>query len=221
MAHAPRACPCRYLNQKRAKLLVSAHVRGQRLPSLAAGNRAEPMLRTAGGMAPHVELGCSTARAWGVDSPAQLAPRLLADWWRLFGAQGYLLTWRDGRAYVVLKQQGVQQQQPQQQRPGGQPLQEQQALLRALWQAAWLEAHYPAAAAAQRQGGGDDPLALLQAAQDAAAVQFEGFLQEAAAAGWRPDQVVLRAGDYRLAQDGGVSGAAGAGSDSDLADLDA
>lgn len=207
---------CRYLNQKRAKLLVAAHVRGQPLPTVSQGNQQEPFFATAADMAPHIQLGCSLAEAWGVAGPAQLKPEVLTPWWRLYEKEGYLLTWREGRAYVVLKEDVL---------VGGLGRhQRQQVLLRALWQAAWLDAH-----AAQWEGGahtqhgqqqpqheliGDvqdgvnhhqqkqqqQRRALLQASLQAVDQQFDSFVKEAEAAGWKAEQLVLRVGASRVQQ---------------------
>jgi hypothetical protein len=88
-------------------------------------------------------------------------------------------------------------------------------LLRALWQAAWLDAHANAYAQQQQQqqhslnDAGQQQkqqqqqqqgLALLQASLQAVEQQFESFLQEAHAAGWRADQLVVRVGTSRLQQ---------------------
>jgi hypothetical protein len=109
---------------------------------------------------------------------------------------------------------------------GGQQQQQQrQVLLRALWQAAWLDAHSKGALPQQQQhvgaslhqGGGmqqqhyqqhsgmqhqgqqQEQLALLQASLEAMRAEFDGFVSSARALGWVTDQVVLKVGGSRVA----------------------
>jgi hypothetical protein len=183
------------------------------------------MLSTAADMVPRAHLGCSVAQAWGVDSPARLQPQQLAAWWGLYEREGYLLTWRAGHAYVVVKQQQQQQQQQQQAQQG-----EAQVLLRALWQAAWLDAHSQPLVQQHARNGNDqqpqqqDELGLLLASLEALQQQYDGFVEAARATGWRTDQVVLRAGPHRLQAYSGAGGGVGAVASSsdgeELADLD-
>jgi len=197
---------CRYLNQKRAKLLVCAAVRGQPLPAIPQANQQEPLFATAADMAPHITLGCSLTEAWGV-----LQPELLQPWWQLYEGEGYLLTWREGRAAVVIKEEGGNGQQ-----------QQQVVLLRALWQAAWLEAHadkdwqvlqHQQQEAQWSHNGQGLPLErqqqeqqqrqhllLLQASLQALDKEFGGFIRDAQAAGWRTEQLVLKVGSSRVQQ---------------------
>jgi hypothetical protein len=159
----------------------------------------------------------------GQQQQQQLLPELLAPWWALYEKEGYLLSWRDGRAAVVLKEgQGVGKFGSSSNSIAGG-----QVLLRALWQAAWLDAH--AGKHHQQQhhhqqqqqhgehstglngvGGqeslsgeqlrGQQDLVLLQKSLQAVDQQFGSFIQEAEAAGWRTDQLVLKVGPSRVQQ---------------------
>eukprot|EP00882_Tetradesmus_deserticola_P033266 GHRQ01037983.1.p1 GENE.GHRQ01037983.1~~GHRQ01037983.1.p1 ORF type:complete len:195 (+),score=68.17 GHRQ01037983.1:154-738(+) len=177
----------RYLNQKRAGLLVRAHVRGRAVPSIAACNQMEPLLLPASAMQPAITFGCSLEQAWGCDV-AQLQPQQLADWVQLYEQQGYLLVWREGHAYVVIKQDCKQLQ---------------QALLRAIWQAAWLDSNtvatqQPLQQQQQRQQQQCSNTALLKSSLDALDGQFGEFLQEAHGLGWNTDVGVFRVGKTRV-----------------------
>jgi hypothetical protein len=214
-----RAVPCcvlcRYLNQKRAKLLVCAHVRGQPLPSIPTANTQEPFFSSAADLAPHITLGCSLAQAWTVAEPGALQPDVLLAWWRLYEGEGYLLTWQGGRAAVVVKEGwvGGDRQQGGVGGKGGQQQQQQrQVLLRALWQAAWLDAHLKGALPQQQQHyqqqdsmqqhghtQQQEQLALLRASLEAMHAEFDGFVSSAQAVGWVTDQVVLKVGSSRVA----------------------
>jgi hypothetical protein len=177
----------RYLNQKRASLLVCSHVRGQRLPSIAECNQQEPMLLPVSAMQPAITFGCSLEQAWGCDV-AQLQPQQLAEWVQLHEQQGYLLVWRERHAYVVVKQDCRQLQ---------------QALLQAIWQAAWLEANNVAAQHQQSQQQQQQQqhlgsFGLLKASLDAVQGRFGEFLQEAHSLGWNTEFGVFRVGRARV-----------------------
>jgi hypothetical protein len=111
---------------------------------------------------------------------------------------------------------------------GAQQQQQRQVLLRALWQAAWLDAHFKGALPPQQQqhvgtmqqdgnmqqqqqhyqhqGGMQqwdqqrEQLALLRASLEAMRTEFDGFVSSAQAVGWVTDQVVLKVGSSRVAQ---------------------
>jgi hypothetical protein len=151
----------------------------------------------------------------------QLLPELLAPWWALYEKEGYLLSWRDGRAAVVLKEgQGVGKFGSSSNSAAGG-----QVLLRALWQAAWLDAHAgkhqqhqhhqqqqhgehsKGSNGLNEQGSlsgeqlqGQQDLVLLQKSLQAVDQHFGSFIQEAEAAGWRTDQLVLKVGPSRVQQ---------------------
>ena len=117
------------LNLKRAALLVTAHVAGRPLPDVATANQLEPMLVSSAQVTPRVTFGVSVEEAWGpwwggagvgVEGDDG---EVLREWCEMFEGEGYWMVWRGGRGYVVLEE-------------GFRP----QVLLRALWQAAWLEA---------------------------------------------------------------------------------
>eukprot|EP00775_Hariotina_reticulata_P012982 gene12982-13111_t len=152
------------LNQKRASLLVAASVRALPLPTVAEGNRQEPMLLPTSAVRPHVTFGCSLQEAWGGDV-SSLQSGLLQAWLEIFRQEEHLLVWRQGHAYVVLKQ-GSQQ----------------GALLRALWQAAWLDADVNSSA--DVNGPLLCNLQLMQSSVAALQRQFAEFDEEAKSKGW-------------------------------------
>jgi hypothetical protein len=176
----------RYLNQKRASLLVAAHVRGQRLPNIAECNQQEPMLLPVSAMQPAITFGCSLEQAWGCDI-AHVQPQQLAHWVQLYEQQGYLLVWRERHAYVVIKQDCGQLQ---------------HALLQAIWQAAWLDANNVAVQQHQQhqqiQQQDLGSFGWLKASLDAVQGQFGEFLQEAHSLGWNTEFGVFRVGRARV-----------------------
>jgi len=152
------------LSHKRACMLASQHVAGQALDGVAACNAREPLLAAAAEVSPRLRLGVGVAEAraaCGGDERA-LRRRLalhVGEQHALVPAAAF-----GGLALVLL-------------RPGCGP----RGALRAVWQAAWLQAH--------RGGGGaaDDDDALLAASVAALRERFGGFEAEAAAAGWALD----------------------------------
>mmetsp|Transcript_24665 Transcript_24665/g.53861 ORF Transcript_24665/g.53861 Transcript_24665/m.53861 type:complete len:108 (+) Transcript_24665:3-326(+) len=104
-----------------------------------------------------------------------------------------MLTWRGGRAHVVLTQQAGSQD-----------------VLRAAWQAAWL--HEQGQGGMQHVGalnpdrsrshegheGHDAELALLGSSVAAMRVGFPAFEKEATALGWKMDVLTLHLGEYRV-----------------------
>ncbi|KAK9805694.1 hypothetical protein WJX72_012310 [[Myrmecia] bisecta] len=164
--------PC--INQKRACALVNAHVRGERLPGIAEANQAEPILRLPSQMRPSVKMGASIAEVFG-DSPS---PQELQPLLETLGPalqqqrEQYLLLWREGRGLVLLRESAKPQD-----------------LLRAMWQAAWLD-HCGIQTATSA-----DVAASIEALQH----QFPDFLMQAEAAGWNTQDVVIRSGSSRIA----------------------
>lgn len=108
------------LSHKRALALVKAHVAGQDLPSVEVANKEEDMLVAAALLSPQVVPGCSLEEAFGGPPTAEL----LSSYLDLYQREGYLLVRRGGVAYVVLKDEVSAE-----------------VLLRAFWQAAWLDQH--------------------------------------------------------------------------------
>lgn len=153
------------------------------------------MLLPVSSMQPQVVFGCSVAQAWGVETVGELEAETLQDWIRVYDKEGYLLVWREGQSFVVVKQ-------------GCDP---QQVLLRALWQAAWLEAHASEIGAGSKAAGyqnlssrvptghnSSSGVELLCASVEAMGQQYGEFVLQAQAAGWDTDNLVSKVGTYRL-----------------------
>eukprot|EP00878_Enallax_costatus_P007114 GHUV01007456.1.p1 GENE.GHUV01007456.1~~GHUV01007456.1.p1 ORF type:complete len:570 (+),score=144.92 GHUV01007456.1:464-2173(+) len=203
------------LNQKRASILAHAHVRGRPLPSVADGNKQEPMLLPASAMQPCVQFGCSVAQAWGVRSVNELDPRVLNAWVGVHQHEGYLLVWRDCQGFVVLKQ----------------GCDVQKVLLRAMWQAAWLESNCRGQVGHSVWGGSSSTAGLvsqqlqssagreglgvvgngtghggasvesLQASLAALKQHYNDFVAEAQSVGWKTDSLVFKVGSTRVQVD--------------------
>ncbi|KAI8463307.1 MAG: vitamin B6 photo-protection and homoeostasis-domain-containing protein [Monoraphidium minutum] len=179
------------LNQKRACALAAAHVaavaaqshggggggafgseaagaelvegpRPAALPGVADVNAAEPMLAPATSVRPRVRLGCTLQQAWGGEPDGAG----LAAWLALYEGEDYALAWRGGTAWVAVKQ-------------GATP----RDLLRAVWQAAWLDAAAGDGGASGATVGPGDA-ALLRDSLAAAQQRSAGFLASLSAAGW-------------------------------------
>jgi hypothetical protein len=181
------------LNQKRACALAAAHaaaVAGAAgdgpdvvpLPGVDEANAAEPMLVPAGSVRPRMQLGCSLQQAWGAALGSSsgssgggggggvsgglltgVDDALLSQWVELFEGEPYLLVFREGVAWVVVKQGASSRD-----------------LLRAVWQAAWLDRRQP-------PGGQHtlaDSMTHLRESLAAARLHHAGFLASLSAAGW-------------------------------------
>jgi hypothetical protein len=168
------------LNQKRASLLVAASVKGMALPTVAEGNRQEPMLLPTSAMRPQVTFGCSLQEAWGGPVSA-LQPGVLQAWLEIFEEEEHLLVWRQGHAYVVLKQ-GSQQ----------------GALLRALWQAAWLDGQLQNSSSHDSDVPQLCDLQLMQSSTAALQRHFADFDKDAQCKGWHTETLVFRVGACRV-----------------------
>ncbi|GIL51565.1 hypothetical protein Vafri_7534 [Volvox africanus] len=107
------------LSTKRAALLAAASVRGRALPGVAEANEEESVFADPWEVQPRVRLGVSAAEAFGGTLPS---PRVLQAYVDAYGGEGYVLVWREGTANVLLKEGH-----------------EQTDLVRAVWQAAWLD----------------------------------------------------------------------------------
>ncbi|RMZ53529.1 hypothetical protein APUTEX25_003351 [Auxenochlorella protothecoides] len=145
-------------NRKRAAALVAAHICEGRVPAIREVNRGESALALPPG---DVALGCTLGEALAAG-----AGRDLAALCATYSAEAYLLTRHSGRCWVVLRQ-----------RAGAHDA------LRALWQAAWLEAH-----------PGEGEAAGLRAMQAA----FPDFQRQAEAQGWVLGDSLLGQGPTRL-----------------------
>lgn len=193
------------LSRKRALLLASDHVQGLPLRGVAALNADEPLATPAWMMRPGVTVGCSVREAFGGQLPSGV---VLEQYLQMYRGERYVLVWRDGAAWVILKQGPVG------------PLD----LLRAHWQAAWLHQHMHPDVDLQGRGGGGNGTAVSSAAHAARAgttsdgaeghfgaapealaasvgalhERFDAFLSEGASRGWRMDTLQLRLGPLRL-----------------------
>eukprot|EP00899_Mesostigma_viride_P028488 jgi/Mesvir1/8824/Mv02725-RA.1 len=111
------------LNMRRAVMVVSQHVKEGRVSTPKHVNHEEPFLMGVGFLRPQVHLGVTLEQALGGDLTTAGALGLgdMVEWTSIFRNEKYLLVWRDGRAWVVLKEGAVDKD-----------------ILRALWQASWI-----------------------------------------------------------------------------------
>lgn len=186
--------PC--LPQKRLASLALAAAAGRPLPGVDAANAAEPMLLDSHTVAPRMHFGCSAAEAFGGAAAAAEALRRpgangLAG---LYAGEGYLLVWRNRTAHVLLKDE------PHSATPSGSPSPKPKSrgsnsggstrLLRAAYQAAWLELHRP--------GAGPGDLEALAASLEAMLRGFPAFEAGLQAAGWDIGSQPIKVGSARL-----------------------
>ena len=174
-----------YPNQKRAALLAGSHVGGGRVPSVAEGNEGEQILLPPWACRPRVAYGCTLAQALAGSSSgssgshagmeaASAASIPLGELQQLYRDEQYMLTWHSGTAWVLLLE-------------GAGPID----MLRAMWQAAWLERHCSGLEQADQQQ-------QLAASLTALEEQWPDFATQAAAAGWQFERAVLPLGTTRL-----------------------
>lgn len=197
--------------QKRASLLATHHVRSGEVPSIEEANASEDMLQSPSACRPRIVFGCTLDEALGGTLGASAASgslaslmslasfdgggggcsstaaRQLRELVPLYAGERYLLSWREGTAYVLLQE-------------GAEPLD----LMRAMWQAAWLERHAEqqqgAGAAAAAGNGSGSPAAAcegtdaLAASLEALRQRWPAFAAQAAAQGWQLDKAVLPRG---------------------------
>lgn len=203
--------------QKRAALLASGHVSTGQVPSIEDANSREQILMPPSACHPRVVFGCSLDEALaaaassagrstdsssngsGSSSEAahsqQQQEQQLAELVGLYAGERYLLTWQDGTAWVALLEGA-----------------ERQDMLRAMWQAAWLDHHLASPADAAGRGAGSSsngsgPPALAHAVSHGSLLgaslaalrqQWPDFEAQAAAQGWELDRAVLPQGQTRL-----------------------
>jgi hypothetical protein len=144
------------LLQKRGAYITSSHVRTGQVPGIEETSVWEPMLLTPASCSPRVVFGCTLEQALGPEhafssssngsssngngngtgssNGSDSSSRQLAELVRLYSEERYMLTWHDGTAWVLV-QEGAKR----------------RDLMRALWQAAWLEAHVEQLAGQQGQ----------------------------------------------------------------------
>ncbi|KXZ56959.1 hypothetical protein GPECTOR_1g865 [Gonium pectorale] len=181
------------LSTKRAAMLAAADVArpaGQPLPGVAELNAREPPLSGPWDVRPRVRLGVGVAEAFGGSVPEA---GVLEAYSEAYDREGYILVWRDRGAHVVLKEGYGQTD-----------------LLRAVWQAAWLDWRTSGggenSAASEIVGSGSggggsgarDALPLLLASLAALEGGFDAFLDGCRQAGWQVGVVHMKAGRSRL-----------------------
>lgn len=191
-------------NQKRAAAMVARHVSTGSVPSIEEANAGEALLASPSSCRPRVRFGCSLEEALGGTSfgssgssssngngngsspgssgggsHAEQLQQLVA----LYRGERYLLTWRDGTAHVLLQEEAA-------------PLD----LVRAMWQAAWLDsqqqAQVPGGSSNGSSSSSDDSggLEQLSASLEALRGAWPGFVAAAEAQGWQLDKAVLPRG---------------------------
>jgi hypothetical protein len=169
-----------YPNMKRATALAVEHVASGRVLTLAEANATEPIWQGPAACCPRVELGCSIEDAvtrvsgtTGISgNGAGLEPGInLAALLDMYAAQSYMLTWHEGVARVVLWE-------------NAQP----RDMMRAIWQAAWLE----------REGTRTAGLEDLRNSVTATEAAFPSFCKEAERQGWLLERTKLPVGPIRL-----------------------
>ena len=166
------------LLQKRAALLVSEHVSSGLVPSIEEANAGEQVLLPPSACRPRVHYGCTLEEALGSSSGRQLDSLV-----QLYRGERYMLTWHSGAAWVLLHQEAG----------AGD-------MLRAMWQAAWLDYSQQRHQGHQEPGS---PAAASTAEQLAASLaaleqQWPDFEAQAARQGWQLDKAVLPRGTTRL-----------------------
>ena len=165
-----------FANLKRGAALVGEHVAHGRVLGVDEANAAEDILAgpAAGGIA--CVFGCSAQDAVGADGGRGGEPHVdLPALLRLYEGERYVLTRRNGTAYVLLWEEARGED-----------------MLRALWQAAWL----------QRSGGAASLAAdadRLHESLEAVRREFPGLQKEAERVGWQFHKTVLPTGTFRLA----------------------
>lgn len=198
--------------QKRAALLARGHVSTGRVPSVEEANTAENILMPPSACQPRVAFGCSLdelllpagdgssvngssgGSSGSLDAgAAQERRRRLEQLVQLYKGEQYLLTWQGGTAWVALLEGAGRAD-----------------MLRAMWQAAWLDHHQgnhagsgtaaPPGSSSNSSGrqGGCDGEALLAASLAAMRRAWPDFEEQAAAQGWQLDRAVLPQGTARL-----------------------
>ena len=169
---------------------MSQHVAGSGVPSIEEANAAEQILLPPSACRPRVRFGCSLDEALGSSSSSSSSSQgqQLQQLVELYAGERYLLTWRDGTAHVLLQEAAA-------------PVD----LLRAMWQAAWLEQHAGEGRAAGAGSGGNgagplgphssaDGIDVLEASLAALRQQWPDFAAGAAAQGWHLEKAVLPRG---------------------------
>jgi hypothetical protein len=190
----------RSLNPLRAAAILRAHVCAMPLPSVAAANAAEPLLPGKGSVTPlPARLGITLAEAW---DQQQLGSEF-EGWLQLYEGRGYLLTWRDGIAYVLLREPRPKPGSGVNSGGGSAGVPASEVLLQALWQTAWLEAaggdlNPGSRLADDGSYGSNGHLELLSASLNALDKHFSSFISEASELGWDTRSLYLRVEDARL-----------------------
>lgn len=184
--------------------MASSHVRTGLVPSVEQVNLSEQVLLPPTMCQPSVHYGCTLDQAlgsggggFGGGAASGGRGQQLAELVRLYDGEQYMLTWHRGAAWVLVLE-GAQR----------------ADLLRAMWQAAWLEEHHQQQGEGleQQQGEGPAPsdgsggsvgsvvpaAEVLAASLAAMQQQWPDFLQQAQEQGWLLDKTVLPQGTARL-----------------------
>ncbi|MEW5303057.1 MAG: hypothetical protein WDW36_005786 [Sanguina aurantia] len=180
------------LSHKRSTMLARASVRGQALPGVTALNAAEPLFASADSLGPVVHLGVSLQDGFGGVLPSA---EVLASFLELYREEGHVLIWRDSAAHVVLKEGAGAT-----------------ALLRVIWQAAWLQHHHEAGStdgsssgrggSSSSDSGGASADEALVASISQLQASFPSFVAKVAALGWKVEGLNMKTGEVRLSVEG-------------------
>ena len=159
------------------------------MPSIEEANAGEQVLLPPSACRPRVHYGCTLEEALGSSSSSSSSGLQLESLVQLYRGERYMLTWHSGAAWVLLQQEAGAAD-----------------MLRAMWQAAWLdnsqqrrqgqqELGNPAAAGAAAAAAIEEQLAASLAALEQ---QWPDFEAQAARQGWQLDKAVLPQGSTRL-----------------------
>jgi hypothetical protein len=163
-------------NFKRGAALLRAYVLHGRVLSVDEVHAMEPILTGPEDAGLNCVLGCSLEETVFGDAAMDLHELL-----EMYGKERYVLAWHDGTAYVLLWE-------------NAEPLD----VLRAMWQATWVQDQLEEMAEGAGVGGVSH--GLLHRSLQAMQTQFPSFESKAGALGWQLHRAVLPVGKYRLAR---------------------
>lgn len=165
--------------------MVSSHVSSGRVPSVEEGNLGERVLLTPSQCSPRVHLGCTLDEAFGGGGGGgSMQAGQLGELVRLYRGERYLLTWHSGASWVLVLE-GAQR----------------TDLLRAMWQAAWLERQHERlqpGSSWSGHGGTASSAGLLADSLAALQEHWPDFVRQAEQQGWQLHKAVLPQGSARL-----------------------
>eukprot|EP00854_Cymbomonas_tetramitiformis_P031275 gene31275-39300_t len=105
------------------QMVAATHVKGRGVGQIDEVNMSEQVLRGPEAINPQITIGCSLQEAL-ISRSRKLDNAALKPLLEIYAEEEYVLTWYDGRAYVVCKKEINAK-----------------GILRAVWQAAWLSEH--------------------------------------------------------------------------------